>query len=133
MQSFILRGWWLDTGKKDDLLEANRVVLDGWARREIRGEVDDESQVVGMVLVEEGAKVLGSVVRGPAVIGRGALIKRSFIGPYTSVGAGCRVEGSAVEHSVLLEGAEVVGVERLEDSVIGRKARVPGPTTTAGP
>lgn len=124
VQSFVLTSWWLDTGKKDDLLEANRVVLDEWARREVQGEVDEASQVVGRVRIEEGARVERSVIRGPAVIGREAVVRDAFIGPYTSVGAGCHIEGSALEHCVLLEGARVVGVERLEDSVIGRNAQV---------
>ncbi len=124
VQSFVLQSWWLDTGKKDDLLEANRVVLDEWVQREIHGEVDDASQVVGRVRVEEGARIEQSVIRGPAVIGKGARITNSFIGPFTSVGDQCHIEHSVLEHCVLLEGAKVLGVERLEDSVIGRNAHV---------
>ena len=124
VQSVVLDSWWLDTGKKDDLLEANRVVLDEWVKREVNGEVEGESKIVGRVQIGEGAQVKESIIRGPAVIGRGALVVRSFIGPYTTVGNGCYIENSVLEHCLLLEGARVVGVERLEDSVIGRNAYV---------
>lgn len=120
----ILQGWWLDTGKKDDLLEANRVVLDEWIKADIRGEVDQWSKIVGRVALASGAKVERSVIRGPTVIGEGTVIRNSFIGPYTSIGKNCLVENVAIEHSVVLDGAQLLGIERLEDSVIGRRAVV---------
>ena len=116
-------GWWIDVGKKDDVLEANALLLDEHARRDVRGVVEN-SKVEGRVVVEEGAVVKNSVVRGPVVIGKGAVVEDSFIGPYTSVGDGCVVRRSAVEHSVLMEGCVVEGVARLEESIVGRKARV---------
>lgn len=124
VRSFILKGWWLDTGKKDDLLEANRVVLDEWIRRELEGEVDERSKIVGRVSLAKGARVEGSTIRGPAVIGEGTVVKDSFIGPYTSIGKNCVIERVALEHSVILDHARIVGIERLEDSVIGRNAVV---------
>lgn len=124
VRSHILEGWWLDTGKKDDLLEANRVVLDEWVRADIRGEVDRESKVVGRVSLAPGAKVERSTVRGPVVIGEGTVIRDSFVGPYTTIGRECVLEGVVIEHSVVLDGARLYGVERLEDSVIGRRAQV---------
>lgn len=124
VRSHVLEGWWLDTGKKDDLLEANRVVLDELVACALEGEVDEQSRVVGRVRLESGARVERSTVRGPAVIGAGTVIRDSFIGPYTSVGRGCLIEGTALEHSVVLDGARLVNVERLEDSVIGRNAVV---------
>jgi glucose-1-phosphate thymidylyltransferase len=124
VHSAFLDGWWLDTGKKDDLLEANRVVLDEWTRREVEGEVDAESKVVGRVRVEPEARVVRSEVRGPVVIGRGALVEDSFVGPFTSVGPGCTLRGCVLQHCVLLEGAVVEGVQRLEDSVLGKNAVV---------
>lgn len=119
-----LAGWWLDTGKKDDLLEANRVVLDEWGRREIAGTVDAESRIDGRVQLSDGAVVERSVVRGPAAIGPNAVVRDSFIGPYTSVGESCRIERSQVEHCVILDGSVVEEVERLEDSLIGRNTVV---------
>lgn len=124
VRSFTLDGWWLDAGKKDDLLEANRVVLDEWTVRQIDGEVDAESVVTGRVIVETGAQIRRSRVRGPSSIGAGALIEDTFIGPYTSVGQGCTVSNSALEHCVLLDAVRVEGVGRMEDSVIGRNAVV---------
>jgi glucose-1-phosphate thymidylyltransferase len=122
--SSILQSWWLDTGKKDDLLEANRVVLDEWIVRDVRGQADDASRVVGRVVLEPGARLVGSTVRGPAVIGADTVIERSFVGPYTSIGAGCTIVDSVVEHVVVMDGVTITGVRRLEDSVIGRRATV---------
>jgi glucose-1-phosphate thymidylyltransferase len=125
----MLQSWWLDAGKKDDLLEANRVVLDEWASREIQAVVDTESKIVGRVVLEEGAQVRRSEVRGPAAIGRGAVIEEAFIGPYTSIGPDCVIRNSVLEHCVLLEGVTIEGVGRLKDSVLGRNAvvrRLPG-------
>lgn len=120
-----LRGWWLDTGKKDDLLEANRIVLDQWAERRIgRAEIDSESQIVGRVQIADGARILRSRVRGPVAIGEGAVLIDTFVGPFSSIGPRVRIEASSVEHVVILEGAEIIGVERLEDSIVGKGARV---------
>lgn len=124
VRSFILKRWWLDTGKKDDLLEANRVVLDEWIRRELEGEVDEKSKIVGRVTLAKGARVERSTIRGPAIVGEGTVIKDSFIGPYTSIGKNCVIERSVLEHSVVLDGARLTSIERLEDSVIGRNAVV---------
>lgn len=120
VESHILEGWWLDTGKKDDLLEANRVVLDDLLQPSIKGEVDSKSQVVGRVEIRDGARVENSTIRGPASIATGCHIKNSFIGPFTSIGAGTVVEDSCVEHSVILESTHIYRIERLEDSLIGQ-------------
>jgi len=119
-----LEGWWLDTGKKDDLLSANSQVLDTWIEREILGEVDPDSRVIGRVAIGAGTQVLNSTVRGPVVIGSHCLIKDSFIGPFTSIGDHSHVESSVIEHSVLLTGVTIFQVDRLEDSLLGRHARV---------
>jgi glucose-1-phosphate thymidylyltransferase len=124
VQSFVLKSWWLDTGKKDDLLEANHTVLDEWAQRQIRGMVDAESRVVGRVVLEEGVQLRRSEIRGPATIGTGTLIEDAFIGPYTSIGRECVITTSALEHCVVLDGVHLEGVERLEDSLLGRNAVV---------
>jgi glucose-1-phosphate thymidylyltransferase len=124
VKSFILKHWWLDTGKKDDLLEANRVVLDELGTKNLQGEVDEASKVTGRVTLEKGARVEASTIRGPVVIGSHTVIKRSFVGPYTSIGDNCMIENAALEHSVVLDGARIADIERLEDSVIGRNAVV---------
>ena len=124
VRSHILTGWWLDTGKKDDLLEANRIVLDEYLKRDIRGEVDSQSRVVGRVEIRQGARIEHSTLRGPVSIAEECQVKNSFIGPFTSVGAGTVIEHSSIEHSVILENCRISGVERLADSVIGRSTGV---------
>jgi glucose-1-phosphate thymidylyltransferase len=120
VRSHILTGWWLDTGKKDDLLEANRIVLDEFMKRDLGGQIDAESQVAGRVEVGEGTNIENSTIRGPASIDEGCQVKNSFIGPFTSIGAGTVIEHSSIEHSVILENCLISGIERLADSVIGR-------------
>ncbi|HLJ60643.1 MAG TPA: glucose-1-phosphate thymidylyltransferase [bacterium] len=124
VRSIRLESWWLDTGKKDDLLAANRVVLEEWCLRSVRGEVCEDSRVSGRVTLDPGARVRGSEVRGPSVIGANVLIEDSSVGPYTSVGHGCVIRRSSVQHSVLLDGATLDGVARVEDSIVGRNAIV---------
>jgi glucose-1-phosphate thymidylyltransferase len=124
VRSHILKGWWLDTGKKDDLLEANRVVLDDLLQRDIKGEVDSKSQVVGRVEIRDGTKVENSIIRGPVAIAERCYIRNSFIGPFTSIGAGTKVEDSSIEHSVILEDCHICRIERLGDSLLGREVEV---------
>ena len=124
VKSHILKGWWLDTGKKDDLLEANRVVLDDYLKREIYGEVDSQSRIVGRVEIKQGARIENSTVRGPVSIAEKCQVKDSFIGPFTSIGAGTVVEHSSIEHSVILENCRMSAIERLADSVVGRGTEV---------
>jgi len=115
--------WWLDTGKKDDILVANAKLLDEYIKRETKGEIL-ESKVEGRVTVQENARIVNSTVRGPCIIGENCLIENSFIGPYTSVGNEARVIDSSVEYSVILENALIRGVERLEESLVGRNAKI---------
>lgn len=114
--------WWLDAGKKDDLLEANRIVLDEWCRRDIQGDVDAGSTVVGRVTVERTAQVRRSRMQGPSVIGAGAVIEDSTIGAHTSIGDGCVIRNSELDHSVILEGVRLHGIRSLTRSVVGRNA-----------
>ncbi len=124
VKSEILHGWWLDTGKKDSILQANTVVLDDYIKRDIRGSVDRKSQITGRVTIEKGAVVKNSIVRGPAIIGKQAEISDSFIGPFTSIGDGVTIRNSVIEHSVVLNNAFLSGIERLEDSLIGKSTKV---------
>jgi glucose-1-phosphate thymidylyltransferase len=119
----VLQGWWIDTGKKDPLLESNRLVLETLEAR-CDGSVDEHSRVEGRVVIEAGAEIVNSTVRGPAAIGAGTRVVNSFIGPFTSVAADCEILDSEVEHSVLLEHSRVVAVPRLTDSLIGRHVEV---------
>ena len=119
-----LDAWWLDTGKKDDLLTANTVVLDEWVKRRLDGEVDPQSQITGRVQLGARSRVVNSTVRGPAVIGENVLLENSFVGPFTSIGNDCRIVSSVLEHCVLLENARIEQVDRLEDSLIGKNSVV---------
>jgi glucose-1-phosphate thymidylyltransferase len=96
------------------------VVLDTLLQRDIRGQVDSRSQVVGRVEIGQGARVESSTIRGPVSIGEGCEIRNSHIGPFTSIGSGTVIEDSSVEHSVILEQGRILGIERLEDSLIGK-------------
>lgn len=124
VKSYVLNSWWLDAGKKDDLLEANRVVLDEMKKSNLEGFVDETSKVFGRVVIKKDARIENTVIRGPVIIGEGTNIKDSFIGPYTSIGANCYLDNIVLEHSVVLDGAKLFGIDRLEDSVIGRNASV---------
>jgi len=118
-----LNTWWLDTGKKDDILTANAKILDEYTKREIKGVVQ-ESKIEGRVTIQENAKLVNSTIRGPCVIGSDCVIENSFIGPYTSIGNGTKISDSAIEYSVILENAQITGVDRLEESLIGKNAKV---------
>lgn len=124
VKSEILDGWWLDTGKKDDLLQANTIVLDEYIKKDLKGEIDSDSELVGRVCIEKNAIVRNSKIRGPVIIGEATEIINSFIGPYTSVGSHVKIIDSVVEHSVILDNAFVSGIERLEDSLIGKNTKV---------
>ncbi len=115
----VLNGWWIDTGKKDPLLECNRLVLD-ILDRSVAGEVDDDSSVEGRVVLEEGARLVNSTVRGPAVIGAGSVITDSHIGPYSSIAVDCVINASEIDNSVILRRATITGIPRLTDSLVGR-------------
>ena len=124
VQSHILEGWWLDTGKKDDLLEANRVVLDDYIKRDVKGDVDSASRITGRVNIEQGAKIENCSINGPVSIAEKCQIRNSFIGPFTSIGAGTVIEDCSIEHSVILEGCHISNVEHLIDSIIGKGVEV---------
>ncbi len=118
-----LNTWWLDTGKKDDILTANAKVLDEYTKQDVQGTVQ-ESKIEGRVTIQENTKVVNSTIRGPCAIGVNCIIENSFIGPYTSVGNGTKIVDSAIEYSVILENAQITCVDRLEESLIGKNAKV---------
>ena len=120
VEPHVVKGWWKDTGKLEDMLEANRLVLEDIERR-IDGELDTSSRVEGRVVIEEGAKLERSVVRGPAIIGTGARISDSYIGPYTAIDRDVVITGSEVEHSIVLAGSSIRDLDaRMEASLLGK-------------
>ena len=119
----MVSGYWKDTGRPEDLLEANRMILAGLTGS-IEGELDDATTVDGPVVVRTGAKVTGSVLRGPLVVAEGATIERSTVGPNVSIGRGCRVEGSEISDSIVMEECTIADVLGLEGSILGRRVEV---------
>ena len=120
----IVDGWWKDTGKLEDMLEANRLILDMLERR-VDGDVDGMSRIEGKVVVEEGAVIRHSVVRGPAIIGARARLLNCYVGPFTSIMSDVEVRDAEIEHSIVLEGSRIHDIgTRIEDSLIGKNVRV---------
>ncbi|ADI32011.1 glucose-1-phosphate thymidylyltransferase [Staphylothermus hellenicus] len=119
----IVKGWWFDTGKASDILTVNAVILDERVRREIKGDIIN-SKIEGRVRIGKGTRIIDSVVRGPAVIGEGCVIRNSFIGPYTSIGNNVEISGSSIEYCIILDDAVIKDIDRIEESLIGKKAKV---------
>jgi glucose-1-phosphate thymidylyltransferase len=123
VEPHIVTGWWKDTGRLADMLEANRLVLEDVEPRN-DGELID-SEVEGRVVIEKGARLERTRVRGPAIIGAGSKITDSYIGPYTAIDAEVEVSGSEIEHSIVLKGSQILDLEvRMEGSLLGRNVRL---------
>jgi glucose-1-phosphate thymidylyltransferase len=120
VEPHIVKGWWKDTGKLEDMLEANRLVLEDIESR-IDGELDTDSRVEGRVAIEKGARLERTVVRGPAIIGADARLSDSYIGPYTAIDRDVVITGSEVEHSIVLAGSSIRDLHaRMEASLLGK-------------
>jgi glucose-1-phosphate thymidylyltransferase len=122
----IVRGWWKDTGKLEDMLEANRIVLDS---RELKlasqGRAGDNSMIEGRVELGEGVVLVNSLVRGPAILGAGTRLENAFVGPYSSIGDGCVLSHCEIENSIVLGGSEIRDIPlRIDSSLVGRNARI---------
>jgi glucose-1-phosphate thymidylyltransferase len=126
VEALQLEGWWLDTGKKDDLLEANRVILDTCCLTSaVLGDVDEQSQISGRVCVGQGSRLMNCRVRGPVVIGEDCYLENCFIGPYSSIADRVTLIDADLDHSVILQGAKVIGIhQRIVDSVIGQRVHL---------
>lgn len=126
----VVKGWWKDTGTPQDVLDANRLLLDYKYRNEvIKGKVEEDAVIEGRVYIDEGAVVRsGSVIRGPAYIGKNTIIdKNVYVGPYTSIGDNCRLSNVEIEDSVVMDNVVLENIkERIEDSLIGSNARIVG-------
>jgi glucose-1-phosphate thymidylyltransferase len=119
-----ITGWWKDTGKPTDLLEANRLILDSIVSR-IEGEVDTQSDIAGRCIIDKGARIINSKVRGPGIIGKNCVIENSYIGPFTSIGDGTYVRNSEIEYSIVLRDCKVIDVGiRIEASILGNDVEI---------
>jgi len=116
-------GWWKDTGKVEDLLEANRLVLEEMEPYN-RGVVDEKSRIEGRVVIEEGCEIINSLLRGPVIIGKNSKIVNSYIGPFTSIHYSVVVENSEIEYSIILAETKIYGVRRISESLIGRNVEI---------
>ncbi|MFN2446587.1 MAG: glucose-1-phosphate thymidylyltransferase [Vicinamibacterales bacterium] len=120
----LVNGWWKDTGKLEDMLEANRLILETLERR-IEGSLDGDSRIEGKVVIEKGARVEASVIRGPAIIGTHATISHAYVGPFTSIMNDVEIRASEIEHSIVLEGSSLRDLTtRVADSLIGKNVRI---------
>lgn len=121
---YIHRGWWIDTGKQSDMLAANAKVLDELTPQ-IEGFVDRDSSVDERVTVQEGAEIINSVVRGPAIIGRNTRLVNAYVGPFTSIYHDCVIENAEIEQSIVLEHSRISDIpHRIADSLIGREVEI---------
>jgi glucose-1-phosphate thymidylyltransferase len=124
VEPHLVSGWWKDTGKIEDILEANRLILET-IKGAVEGVVDENSRVSGEVIIEAGAAVRSSIIRGPAIIGAGTEIIDSYVGPFTSIQKRCRIVKTEIEHSIVLEGSEIMDIGgRVDESLIGRDVRI---------
>ncbi|VVB71087.1 Bifunctional protein GlmU [uncultured archaeon] len=119
--SFV-EGWWKDTGKPEDIFEANRLILDDIELKN-DGQIDN-SRVMGRVVVEKDTKIERSVIKGPCIIGKNSIITDSYIGPYTSIGYGCQICGTEVEDAIIMDDSKITNAGKIVESLIGRNVRI---------
>ncbi|MGA9348056.1 MAG: glucose-1-phosphate thymidylyltransferase [Anaerolineae bacterium] len=121
---YIHEGWWIDTGKMEDMLEANRLVLETIEPR-TEGFIDADSKVNGKVVIEKDAEIINSTVRGPAIIGERTKVVNAYIGPFTSIYYDCLIVDCEIEHSIIMEDCKITDIHhRIEDSLIGRNVEI---------
>lgn len=124
VQPHLVTGWWKDTGKIEDILEANRLILETISGSNL-GNVDDTSRINGQVVIEQGVVVKNSIIRGPAIIGEKSEISDSYIGPFTSIQNNCKIIHTEIENSIVLEKSEIIEVGgRIDESLIGREVKI---------
>ncbi|NQE05078.1 Bifunctional protein GlmU [ANME-1 cluster archaeon GoMg1] len=117
-----VEGWWKDTGKPEDILEVNRLIL---ADIQTKNEgTAENSRIIGRVIIEKGVEIKDSIVKGPSLIGRDCLIRNSYIGPYTSIGNECVIEDTEIEDSIVMEKSEIIGGGRIIESLIGKEVKI---------
>ena len=117
-----VNGWWKDTGKPEDILEANRLILDD-IQTNNEGAAEN-SRIIGRVIIGVGVGIKDSIVKGPVLIGRSCMIRNSYIGPYTSIGNNCVIEETEIEDSIVMDGSGIIGGGRIIESLIGREVTI---------
>ena len=129
VEPHIIQGWWKDTGRLEDMLDANRLLLDNLSAS-CAGTVNQGSRIIGKVVIQAGAEIIDTTVRGPAIIGERSRIVNSYVGPFTSIHHGVEIRNSELEHSIVLENSKILDVSvRIEDSLIGKDVVVRRTTT----
>jgi glucose-1-phosphate thymidylyltransferase len=124
VRPYVHEGWWIDTGKREDMLDCNRLLLETM-EPSMLGTVDQKSTLSGRVVVERGAQIINSTIRGPAIIGENCRIVDAYIGPYTAIYHDVVVENSEIEHCIILENCRIQNIgARIEDSLIGRNVEI---------
>ncbi len=124
VQPHLVTGWWKDTGKMEDILDANRLILETISGKN-QGDIDEVSRINGEVVAEKGVVVRNSIIRGPAIIGENSEIRDSYIGPFTSIQNNCKIIHTEIEHSIVLERSEIIEVgSRIDESLIGREVKI---------
>ncbi|MGB8707149.1 MAG: glucose-1-phosphate thymidylyltransferase [Dehalococcoidia bacterium] len=124
IQGYILDGWWLDTGDKDDLLKANRAALSEFLKPGIEGSVDSNSHIIGKVEIMEGTVIKNSVIKGPASIAQHCVIKDSSIGPFVSIGPDTVVEATSIEDSIISTKCYIQSVKHIRGSILGKRVEL---------
>jgi glucose-1-phosphate thymidylyltransferase len=124
VRSHVFPGWWLDTGTKDDLILANRIMMDSFVKHTIEGTVDTKSSITSPVEIRENTSIENSIIRGPVSIAAGCRIKSSHIGPYTCIAAGTILENCKIQNSIIMENCRITGVQCLDNSVIGKNVEI---------
>ncbi|MHA2610201.1 MAG: glucose-1-phosphate thymidylyltransferase [bacterium JZ-2024 1] len=119
----IISGWWKDTGKVEDLLEANSLLLQDIEPKNL-GSVDEFTRLEGKISIGQGTTITSSTLRGPIIIGENCSIHRSYVGPFTSIGNNVVIEESEIENSIILEGAKIIGISRMDSSLVGKECEI---------
>lgn len=125
VHSYIMQGWWADTGRVTEMLDTNRLVMEKMQGSKIEGFVDSDSVLDGRIIIEQGAEIINSRIRGPVVIGAGVRIVNSYVGPFTAIDKNCKITNSEIEYSIMMENSKILDIDhRIEDSLIGRNVIV---------
>ncbi len=125
MGAEVVKGWWKDTGKPADILEANRLVLEDLERDITAAKVDDVSEIYGRVKIGKDSEIINSRILGPVIIGERVKVVDSYIGPFTSLSSGVKIRKSEIEYSVVLEDTKIENVKgRMQRCLIGKDVEI---------